>query len=166
MSTQIPRGIRNNNPLNIRRSKADWQGLVAPSSSPEGGGNKQGYDAEFCQFENMFYGFRAAFKLLFSYYYKHGLRTVQGIINRWAPDEDNNNTKAYGKFVINYMMGNRAFEANTQFIMPKPEKGPHSWKLLVKAMAEMESTKAIRKYFEGNINEAYDDAIKSLKPQT
>lgn len=96
---EIPRGIRNNNPLNIRRSKAKWQGLVAPSSSPEGekapssspegGGNKQGYDAEltsgrlgsgsadskqasvgthydaeFCQFESMFYGFRAAFKLL------------------------------------------------------------------------------------------------------
>ena len=78
MSTQIPRGIRNNNPLNIRRSKADWQGLVAPSTDKEltsgrlGSGSadsKQAsvcthYDAEFCQFENMFYGFRAAFKLL------------------------------------------------------------------------------------------------------
>ena len=151
--SEIPRGIRNNNPLNIRRSKADWQGL-----------SKEVTDKEFCQFENMFYGFRAAFKLLFSYYYKYGLRTVQGIINRWAPDEDNNNTKVYGKFVINYMMGAGAYEANTRMIMPKPEEGPYTWKLLVKAMAEMESTKAIRKYFDGNINEAYDAAIKSLKP--
>ena len=165
MSKEPPRGIRNNNPLNIRRSAARWTGLlVAPSSSPEGGGNKQGYDAEFCQFENMMYGFRAAFKLLFSYYNKYGLHDVMSIIRRWAPDEDNNNTKVYGKFVINYMMGNRAFEANTRMIMPKPEEGPHTWKLLVKAMAEMESTKAIRKYFDGNINEAYDAAIKSLKP--
>ena len=153
--TEIPRGIRNNNPLNIRRSKADWQGL-----------SKEVTDKEFCQFENMFYGFHAAFKLLFNYYYKHGLRTVKGIINRWAPSSDGNDCNVYAKFVINYMMGNRAFEANTQFIMPKPEDGPHSWKLLVKAMAEMESTKAIRQYFEGNINEAYEAAIKSLKPQT
>ena len=175
MSKEPPRGIRNNNPLNIRRSSARWTGLIvapscspegekAPSSSPEGGENKQGYDAEFCQFESMFYGFRAAFKLLFSYYNKHGLHDVMSIIKRWAPDEDNNNTKVYGKFVINYMMGAGAYEANTRMIMPKPEEGPYTWKLLVKAMAEMESTKAIRKYFDGNINEAYEAAIKSLKP--
>ena len=167
---EIPWGIRNNNPLNIRRSKADWIGLIAPSSSPKGGENKAQasvgthYDAEFCQFENMFYGFRAAFKLLFSYYNKYGLHDVMSIIKRWAPDEDNNNTKVYGKFVINYMMGAGAYEANTRMIMPKPEEGPYTWKLLVKAMAEMESTKAIRKYFDGNINEAYEAAIKSLKP--
>ena len=168
---EIPRGIRNNNPLNIRRSSARWTGLiVAPSSSPEGGENKAQasvgthYDAEFCQFESMFYGFRAAFKLLFSYYYKHGLRTVKGIINRWAPSSDGNDCNVYAKFVLNYMCGKDAFEANTRMIMPAPEKGPYTWKKLVKAMAEMESTKAIRKYFDGNINEAYESAVKSLKP--
>ena len=36
----LPRGIRNNNPLNIRRSKDQWQGLRAQQT-----------DASFCQFE-------------------------------------------------------------------------------------------------------------------
>ena len=180
MSKEPPRGIRNNNPLNIRRSSARWTGLIEPGTdkaltsgrlSSGSADSKQAsvcthYDAEFCQFESMKYGFRAAFKLLFSYYNKHGLHDVMSIIKRWAPDEDNNNTKVYGKFVINYMMGAGAYEANTRMIMPKPEEGPYTWKLLVKAMAEMESTKAIRKYFDGNINEAYEAAIKSLKPQT
>lgn len=155
MSKELPRGIRNNNPLNIRRSSARWTGLLEP-----------GTDKAFCQFESMKYGFRAAFKLLFSYYYKYGLHDVMSIIKRWAPDEDNNNTKVYAKFVINYMMGAGAYEANTRMIMPKPEEGPYSWKRLVKAMAEMESTKAIRKYFDGNINEAYEAAINSLKPHS
>ena len=155
MSKEPPRGIRNNNPLNIRRSSARWAGLLEP-----------GTDKAFCQFESMKYGFRAAFKLLFSYYYKYGLHDVMSIIKRWAPDEDNNNTKVYGKFVINYMLGNGAFDVNTRMTMPKPEEGPYSWKRLVKAMAEMESTKAIRKYFDGNINEAYEAAINSLKPHS
>ena len=153
MSKKISRGIRNNNPLNIRRSAARWAGLVENPT-----------DKDFCQFESMEYGFRAAFKLLFRYYNKYGLHDVMSIIKRWAPDEDNNNTKVYGKFVINYMMGNDAFEANTRMIMPKPEDGPYTWKKLVKAMAEMECGKAIREHFDGNINEAYEDAIKSLKP--
>ena len=36
----IARGIRNNNPLNIRRSKDKWQGMKALQT-----------DAQFCQFE-------------------------------------------------------------------------------------------------------------------
>ena len=154
--TEIPRGIRNNNPLNIRRSKAKWQGLVVGTH----------YDAEFCQFESMKYGFQAAFKLLFSYYYKYGLHDVMSIINRWAPSSDGNDCNVYAKFVLNYMLGSKAYEADTRFTLPAPEKGPYTWKKLVKAMAEMECTKAIREHFEGNINEAYEDAIKSLKLQT
>ena len=30
----IPRGIRNNNPLNIRRSKDQWQGMKKPQVPP------------------------------------------------------------------------------------------------------------------------------------
>ena len=44
----LPRGIRNNNPLNIRRSKDQWQGLRAQQT-----------DASFCQFETLEYGWRA-----------------------------------------------------------------------------------------------------------
>lgn len=40
--TTTPRGIRNCNPLNIRRSAAKWKGLCAQQN-----------DASFCQFESM-----------------------------------------------------------------------------------------------------------------
>ena len=50
----LPRGIRNNNPLNIRKSKDQWQGM-----------RREQTDSAFCQFENLAYGWRAAFKLLY-----------------------------------------------------------------------------------------------------
>jgi len=80
----IPRGIRNNNPLNVRRSKDKWQGLRAIQA-----------DAQFCQFETMEYGWRAAFVLLTrTYYHKYRLYTIRAIISRWAPPNENN-TRAY-----------------------------------------------------------------------
>ena len=80
----LPRGIRNNNPLNIRRSKDQWQGLRAVQT-----------DAQFCQFESLEYGWRAAFKLLTrTYYHTYRLFTIRGIVSKWAPANENN-TKAY-----------------------------------------------------------------------
>ena len=76
----LPRGIRNNNPLNIRRTAKDqWKGLRAQQT-----------DASFCQFENLEYGWRAAFYLLTrTYYHKYRLFTIRAIINRWAPPNEN-----------------------------------------------------------------------------
>ena len=80
----LPRGIRNNNPLNIRRTKDQWQGL-----------KKEQTDSAFCQFENLAYGWRAAFKLLTrTYYHTYRLYTIRAIVGRWAPPNENN-TKAY-----------------------------------------------------------------------
>lgn len=80
----LPRGIRNNNPLNIRRSKDQWKGL----SKTQG-------DRSFCQFETLEYGWRAAFYLLTrTYYFKYRLYTVRAIVSRWAPPSENN-TEAY-----------------------------------------------------------------------
>ena len=85
----IPRGIRNNNPLNIRRSKDQWQGQIAPSLQRGLG------EASFCQFETMEYGWRAAFVLLTrTYYHKYRLYTIRGIVSKWAPASENN-TEAY-----------------------------------------------------------------------
>ena len=82
----IPRAIRNNNPLNIRRTGRDqWKGLS----------NLQ-KDTQFCQFETMEQGWRAVFVLLTrTYYHQHGLFTIRGIITRWAPPQDHNDTEAY-----------------------------------------------------------------------
>ncbi|EJX2172465.1 structural protein [Salmonella enterica] len=79
-----PRGIRNNNPGNIRQGD-DWQGLVAKS---------QRTDKSFCQFTTPEYGIRAMIIILRNYQHRHGLNTVTGIINRWAPSSENN-TQAY-----------------------------------------------------------------------
>ena len=76
----LPRGIRNNNPLNIRRTAKDqWKGLRAQQT-----------DASFCQFESLEYGWRAAFYLLTrTYYHKYRLYTIRMIINKWAPPHEN-----------------------------------------------------------------------------
>ena len=83
-----PRNIRNNNPLNIRRSKDKWQGLAAKQS-----------DSSFFKFESMEMGWRAAFIILTkTYYHKYRLFTIRKIIKRWAPSVEND-TDAYIKKV-------------------------------------------------------------------
>jgi hypothetical protein len=81
MSTP-PRGIRNNNPGNIRRGDK-WQGMTITQG-----------DSAFCQFETPEYGIRALGKVLMNYQSKHGLKTVRQLITRWAPPTENN-TVAY-----------------------------------------------------------------------
>ncbi|WP_333609361.1 structural protein [Arsukibacterium sp.] len=72
-----PRGIRNNNPLNIRKSGTAWQGKV-------------GNDGEFEIFNSAHDGIRAAARNLRTYANSHGLRTIAGIVSRWAPGAGRN----------------------------------------------------------------------------
>lgn len=81
------RGIRNNNPANIRRG-CNWKGLI-----------RQQKDREFCQFVTMAWGVRALLVTLRTYVVKHHLHTVREIITRWAPPSDGNNTEKYIEFV-------------------------------------------------------------------
>lgn len=78
------RGIRNNNPGNIRWG-CSWQGLKV-------GGKEQ--DKEFCVFIAPEYGIRAMCKILLNYSKLYKINTVAGIIHRWAPPSENN-TVAY-----------------------------------------------------------------------
>ena len=80
---KLPRGIRNNNPLNIRKGN-NWQGEVSSST-----------DGEFEQFVSMQWGIRAGFKILKNYMTGYGgrvkaLTNVHDIIHRWAPPSENN----------------------------------------------------------------------------
>lgn len=84
MQQNSPRGIRNNNPGNIRWGD-DWKGLVSVA---------QRTDKSFCQFVKPEYGIRAMVIVLRNYQRKHGLNTVSGIINRWAPTNEND-TQSY-----------------------------------------------------------------------
>ena len=78
------RGLRNCNPLNIRRSADLWQGLAERQPDPE-----------FFTFKSMAWGYRAAFILMRTYAHKYGLHTLEGIVTRWAPPEDGNATEEY-----------------------------------------------------------------------
>lgn len=73
----IPRGIRNNNPLNIRIGNA-WLGEV---SNPT--------DSDFEQFVSKEYGLRAAFCILRRYIRRYGRNTPAKIIRAWAPSNEN-----------------------------------------------------------------------------
>lgn len=77
------RGLRNNNPGNIRRSGEAWIGLSPTQDDPA-----------FFQFSDIRYGIRAIGKLLLNYGAKYGLNTTAGIISRWAPSSEND-TRAY-----------------------------------------------------------------------
>jgi hypothetical protein len=72
--------MRNNNPLNIEyQPRTGWIGQAIP-----------GTDGRFVRFTDMGYGVRAAALVLRNYQTKHGLRTVAGIVGRWAPAVENN----------------------------------------------------------------------------
>ncbi len=73
----LPRGIRNNNPGNIRLG-IEWDGLAAAQT-----------DKDFCQFSHLIMGLRAAGIVLRTYQIVHGLHSVKGIIDRWAPPVEN-----------------------------------------------------------------------------
>lgn len=81
-----PRGIRNNNPLNIRKGN-NWLGEKSPQT-----------DKEFEQFESMTMGVRAGLKILRNYItgydgHRKPIDTIEGIITRWAPPSENNTRK-------------------------------------------------------------------------
>ena len=117
-----PRGLRNNNPLNIRRSSDKWKGLYATQN-----------DKEFFQFLCPAYGWRAAFVILTkSYYAKRGINTIEGIITRWAPSNENN-TEGYIRRVCEYT-GLRRDQ-----ILPPPSERPAFWLMIGYAMARVEN---------------------------
>lgn len=92
MTTQ-PRGIRNNNPLNIRKGN-NWQGERHPQTDPE-----------FEEYKTMTDGCRAAVILAVNLITGKAkstggvkCRTLAALIRKWAPPSENN-TEQYLKTV-------------------------------------------------------------------
>lgn len=86
------RGIRNNNPFNLKQSKVAWLG-------------KQPYnDTElvFERFALMKYGVRAGMMNLRTYINKYKCNTCEKIIERYAPSFENDQG-AYKRFVYRYL---------------------------------------------------------------
>ena len=84
---KMSRGLRNNNPLNIRRNATRWEGLAAEQK-----------DSAFFSFVAPCWGYRAAFITLKNYKRLHGLATLAEWVARWAPPVEND-TQAYTAFV-------------------------------------------------------------------
>jgi hypothetical protein len=87
--TDQTRGERNNNPGNIERVKANpWQGQLSdPDYAKTIEALKNG--GRFEVFSSVEWGIRALAGLLITYQDRYGLRTIAGIIGRWAPAGEN-----------------------------------------------------------------------------
>lgn len=90
-----PRGIRNNNPLNLRIGN-DWIGEVQFPSDPV-----------FEQFNSMLYGLRAGMVVLRRYILHYRRDNISKIITSWAPSNEND-TQRY----IDVVSGRMRLEEN------------------------------------------------------
>lgn len=69
----IPRGIRNNNAGNIKRTSEKWQGMSAVQTDPV-----------FINFDAPIWGIRAIAKVLRNYERKHNIDNVHDLVKRWS----------------------------------------------------------------------------------
>lgn len=98
----LVRGLRNNNPFNIKKSEHAWLGKV------------EGKDPTFETFSSLKFGVRAGLKLLINYIVR-GYDTPEKIIHRFAPTSENN-TDNY----IDYITRNRR---NLHYQLPSERVG-------------------------------------------
>lgn len=90
VSPAMPRGVRLNNPGNIRKGRSNWKGMAAAQLDPS-----------YVTFEGSKWGIRALAVLLKNYR-ASGRKTVRQVIERWAPPTENN-TAAYIKHVCSIL---------------------------------------------------------------
>jgi hypothetical protein len=85
----VVRGMRNNNPFNLRNSpKYKWKGQIGVD------------DKEFCVFDTLENGVRAGVRNLQNGYFSKGL-TIRQILEKYAPSFEND-TENYIRHVIKY----------------------------------------------------------------
>lgn len=89
VDSRLPRGIRNNNPGNIRDFGIAWRGLVGRD------------DAKYAIFDTPINGIRAMVIDIRTGFVRDGEDTVREIISEWSPEADNNPTSNYIAFVAN-----------------------------------------------------------------
>ena len=147
----MKRGIRNNNPLNIPLSADRWQGAC-----------KEQKDKAFVQFESMAYGYRAAWKILESYWkYFHDLPkpfNVRNIISRWAPPTEND-TENYIRTVLRLS----GLGGNENFPQPSRATGYERFELLIRAMTTMECGIPFKDVDVEAIREGFDLAYPGVR---
>jgi hypothetical protein len=85
VASQGTKGMRNNNPGNIKKTSIKWQGAI-------------GVDGVFVKFASPEDGIRALSRILMVYNTKYKLSTPAEIMGRWAPPTENP-TGNYVEFV-------------------------------------------------------------------
>lgn len=113
-----PRGIRNNNPLNIRNNAQNkWVGQVGID------------DKGFCVFDTPLNGIRAAAKILKSYS-NNNVKTIRQIVFRWTSGDLVSTQNNY----VNYVAGRLGVSADVQL-------NTNNWAALLMAMSYFENGK-------------------------
>ena len=136
--TDLPRGIRNNNPGNLVRSNNAWIGKIPYNQS---------MDTRFEQFIELRYGIRALMRDIYSDITKKNKKTVVELISEFAPDFENNTT-AYINTVIK-LIGSNIIGELTQDKMIA----------ICKAIVLVENGSSYSKYIS---DKDYQDAIAIL----
>lgn len=112
---KTPRGIRNNNPLNIKENERidfDWEGEHLAD-----------LDKGMEEFSEAIYGYRAGARILKSYYARND-NSIEKIISNWAPKIENE-TAAY----INHVSGVLGVDKSHYL---EPEKWPELFAVMTK----------------------------------
>ena len=91
-----PRGLRNNNPGNIKTDQTEWVGLRPKDLQ---------LDPVFFQFTAMRFGIRAMVRILKNYNRKHNINSVRGVSERWAPSDDGNVPLQHAGIILSHCQG-------------------------------------------------------------
>lgn len=120
-SSGLPRGLSNNNPLNIILTDLAWKGKIP---------KEQNTDGFFEQFTDPTYGYRAAIKNLRYYVDNEGRDTIRKIVELWNEGPDEN----YIAYVTNRTGIGATAKIPRDFFYNADKLWP-----LVQAMAEFEN---------------------------
>ena len=143
----LPLGLRQNNPLNIRKSGANkWQGEA--NGHPE---------YKFCEFTDIVWGYRAALKTICCTYRKRGWTQLSQVISKWAPRSENN-TSLYFAYVLARIIRKLDLYKVKDFTLPEPTmENADVYICLVHAMAVVENGKEFEDLIaDGEIRMAYE----------
>lgn len=113
----LPRGIRNNNPGNIRVNNANnWLGKIPFAQNTDSTlvNGQPVLKRAFEQFTELRFGLRAMIRLIQNYQTNHGDNTLRKIINRYAPPNENH-TNTY----LNYIAGQVGIGPDAPFVANK-----------------------------------------------
>lgn len=143
------RGIRNNNPGNLRDFNIGWQGKL--------GADAAGYlifDVH-PNYGRAYWGVRAMVKDLLDDHVRDGLRTVRSIITEYAPESDNNPTAAYVAFVSS-ALGVKP-DDTLDLLHDRAQLGR-----MVRAMIRVEN--GVQPYSDDELDPGIEAGLRSFRP--